>query len=63
MSASSLSLAEAIPSRKRLLQVAALVWFAVIGIDLLLNAGLLARFYHWEQPGLLPPIRMFQYTR
>jgi hypothetical protein len=50
-----------VPSRKRLIQVVALAWFAVIGIDFLLNAGLLAPFYHWDQPGLLPPMKMFQY--
>ncbi|MBZ5618066.1 MAG: hypothetical protein LAQ69_04915 [Acidobacteriia bacterium] len=61
MSGISPSLAATVPSRKRLIQVAALAWFAIIGLDLLMNAGLLAPFYHWDQPGLLPPMKMFQY--
>ena len=32
-------------SRKRLIQITALAWFAVIGLDFFLDAGLLARFY------------------
>jgi hypothetical protein len=38
-----------------------LAWLAVIGLDFLLNAGVLAPFYDWERPGLLPPSKMFQY--
>jgi len=52
---------ETAPSRKRLIQVAALAWFAIIGLDFLMNAGLLAPFYRWDQPGFLPPVKMFQY--
>jgi hypothetical protein len=61
MSTPSPSFADTAPSRKRLIQVAVLAWVAVIGIDFLLNAGLLAPFFHWDQPGLLSPIKMFQY--
>lgn len=49
------------PTRKRLIQVTALGWLAIIGIDLLMNAGILGPFINWEQPGLLPPMKMFQY--
>jgi hypothetical protein len=38
-----------------------LAWLAVIGVDLLLGAGLLARFLVWQHPCLLPPIKAFQY--
>jgi hypothetical protein len=48
-------------SRKRLIQIAALAWFAVIGLDFFLDAGLLARFYRWDLPGFLPPLKMFLY--
>jgi hypothetical protein len=55
--------APAIPAlkRKRLIQVALLAWFAMIGFDLLMNAGLLAHFYNWQLPGFLPPMKMFLY--
>jgi hypothetical protein len=43
------------------MQVSALAWLAIIGLDLLMNAGLLARFYNWELPGFLPPMKMFQF--
>ena len=48
-------------SRRRLIRITALAWFAVIGLDFLLNAGLLARFYPWDLPGFLTPLKMFQY--
>ncbi|MGA2898350.1 MAG: hypothetical protein ABSE27_12250 [Acidobacteriaceae bacterium] len=48
-------------SRKRLIQITALAWFAVIGLDFFLDAGLLARFYRWDLPGFLPPLKMFQF--
>jgi hypothetical protein len=38
-------------SRRRFIQITALAWFAVIGLDFFLDAGLLARFYHWDLPG------------
>lgn len=52
-----------VPRRKRLAQVAALAWLAVIGLDLLLNAGLLARFFvsAFQHPCLLPPLKAFLY--
>ncbi|HUI57140.1 MAG TPA: hypothetical protein VLY04_19325 [Bryobacteraceae bacterium] len=59
--AASVSIADTVPSRKRLVQATALAWFAIIGLDLLMNAGLFAPFYRWDQPGLLPPLKMFQY--
>jgi hypothetical protein len=61
MAASVQSLVEPAPPRKRLIQVTALAWFAIIGLDLLLNACLFAPFYQWEQPGFLPPLKMFRY--
>ena len=48
-------------SRRRLIQITALAWFAVIGLDFFLDAGLLARFYRWDLPGFLPPLKMFQF--
>ena len=48
-------------SRKRLIQITALAWFAVIGLDFFLDAGLLARFYRWDLPGFLTPLKMFQF--
>lgn len=48
-------------TRRRLLEITALAWFAVIGLDFFLDAGLLARFYHWDLPGFLPPLKMFLY--
>ena len=47
-------------TRKRLVQVIALSWFAVIGLDFLLNAGLFAPFYRFDLPGFLSPMKMFQ---
>jgi hypothetical protein len=32
-----------------------LAWISMIGVDLLLHAGLLAPLYDWESPFLLPP--------
>lgn len=49
------------PTRKHLIQVTALAWLAIISVDLLMNAGILGPFLNWEQPGFLPPIKMFQY--
>ena len=46
-------------SRRRLIQITALAWFAVIGLDFFLDAGLLARFYRWDLPGFLTPLKMF----
>lgn len=48
-------------SPRRLIQITALAWFAVIGLDFFLDAGLLARFYRWDLPGFLPPLKMFLY--
>ena len=48
-------------SRRRFIQITALAWFAVIGLDFFLDAGLLARFYRWDLPGFLPPLKMFLY--
>jgi hypothetical protein len=36
---------------RRSIRIAVLAWFAVVGLDFFLNAGLLARFYHWDLPG------------
>lgn len=47
--------------RRRLIRITALAWFAIVSLDFFLNAGLLARFYHWDLPGFLPPLKMFQY--
>jgi hypothetical protein len=47
-------------TRKRLIRVALLAWFAIMSLDFFLNAGVLAPFYNWELPGLLPPIMMFK---
>jgi len=55
------SITDAVPTRRRVVQAIALAWFAEIGLDLLMNAGLFAPFYRWDQPGLLPPIKMFEY--
>ena len=44
-----------------MIQITALAWFAVIGLDFFLDAGLLARFYRWDLPGFLPPLKMFLY--
>jgi hypothetical protein len=48
-------------SRRRFIQITALAWFAGIGLDFFLDAGLLARFYRWDLPGFLPPLKMFLY--
>jgi hypothetical protein len=48
-------------SRRRFIQITTLAWFAVISLDFFLDAGLLARFYQWDLPGFLPPLKMFQY--
>jgi hypothetical protein len=60
MSAPAVAIVPA-PTRKRLIQVAALAWLAFLGVDVLMNAGLLGPFLNWEQPGLLPPMKMFRY--
>ena len=48
-------------SRRRIIRIVLLAWFAINGLDFFLNAGLLARFYRWDLPGFLPPLKMFQY--
>jgi hypothetical protein len=48
-------------SRWRIIQITLLAWFAVISLDYFMNAGLLARFYNWNLPGFLSPLKMFQY--
>jgi hypothetical protein len=48
-------------SRRRLIEVTTLAWFAIISLDFFMNAGLLARFYRWDQPGFLSPLKMFEY--
>jgi hypothetical protein len=59
---SALAKAEITPvSRKRFIQITMLAWLAVISLDFLMNAGLLARFYNWDLPGFLSPLKMFQY--
>lgn len=50
-----------IVTRKRLIQLALITWLAVVGYDLMMNAGLMAPFNNWQLPGFLPPIEMFQY--
>ncbi len=60
MSAPAVALVGA-PTRKRVLQVTVLAWVAIISTDLLMNAGLLGPFLNWEQPGMLPQMKMFQY--
>lgn len=37
----------------------ALAWLAMVGVDLLLHAGLLAPLYDWDSPFLLPPGEAF----
>ncbi len=49
------------PTRKRILQTTLLAWFAIIGFDLLMNVGLIARLNNWDQPGFLSPSKMFLY--
>ena len=48
------------PSRARIVGISLLAWLAYIGLDFLLNAGILARIIDWQQPGLLSPMQMFQ---
>jgi hypothetical protein len=55
------SAAITVPTPQRLIQATALAWVSMIGLDLLMNAGVLAPFCRWEQPGLLSPAKMFQY--
>ena len=50
-----------IATRKRLIQVTLITWLAVVGYDLLMNAGLMAPFNNWQLPGFLSPVKMFQY--
>ena len=47
------------PRLSRLMAVAVLAWLAMIGVDFLLHAGLLARLYTEPSPFLLPPSRAF----
>jgi hypothetical protein len=47
-------------STGRLIGVALLAWFAVIGFDFLLHGGLLARLYAEPSPFLLPPEEAFR---
>ncbi len=49
------------PTRTRVVAITMLAWIAVIGADLLMNAGLLGPFLNWEQPGFLPMMKMFAY--
>lgn len=53
----------AIPTttQKRLIQLTLIAWLAVVGFDLLMNAGLMAPFNNWQLPGFLPAAKMFQY--
>ncbi len=44
----------------RVIQAVVLAWFAMLGFDFLLHAGLLARFYVEPGPFLLPPIEAFR---
>ena len=48
------------PSRKRYIQVALLVWIALIGLDFFLHAGLFSRSYTQESPFLLPAMEAFR---
>jgi len=43
------------PGRVRALAAVLLAWFAMLGVDFFVHAGLLARFYVVPQPGVLPP--------
>jgi hypothetical protein len=47
------------PARRQLLIAAGLAWVAMIGVDLLLHAGLLAPLYDWESSFLLTPLEAF----
>ena len=48
------------PRRSRIIAITVVAWLAYIGLDFLLNAGILARAIDWKQPGLLSPTQMFQ---
>lgn len=43
-------------SKRSLLQLAAIAWLAMLGLDFLLHAGLLAGLYLQPSPFLLPPL-------
>jgi hypothetical protein len=45
----------------RLIRITVLAWLAIVSLDFFLNAGLLARFYRWDLPGFLTPLKMLQY--
>lgn len=47
------------PGAKRVVAVVSLGWLAYIGLDFLLNAGLLAHIIRWQQPGMLSAKQMF----
>ncbi len=47
------------PQLRRLIAIALLAWIAMIGLDFLIHAGLLARLYAEPSPFLLPPSRAF----
>jgi|WetSurSiteA1Bulk_404760.scaffolds.fasta_scaffold06953_1 hypothetical protein len=49
------------PPSGRLVRITLLAWLAIISLDFFLNAGLLARFYRWDSPGFLTPLKMLQY--
>ncbi len=48
-------------SSKRLTLIVVLSWLSMLGIDLLLHGGLLAKFYVEPSPFLLPPQMAFRY--
>jgi len=50
---------QAAPSWRRRAAIAGLAWLAMVGIDFLLHAGVLARWYVQPHPFLLPPQRAF----
>ncbi|HKJ92803.1 MAG TPA: hypothetical protein VJ957_06525 [Longimicrobiales bacterium] len=45
---------------RRMIQVTVLGWLAMLGIDALLHAGILARMYTAPRPFLLPPEQAFR---
>jgi len=52
---------EAAPSSPtRLILIGLLAWMSMLGFDLLLHAGVLARFYIEPSPFLLPPLEAFK---
>lgn len=61
MAAAAQNSAPPVLTTSRLIQIISVAWFAFIGFDFLMNAGLFARFYSLQLPGLLPPLKMFQY--